>query len=125
VPERQQLDTLRRERKTLRDALASAEDKVQQAERAKANKSTEVADLEEREKAVSLLELPLLATVVIGAMYGMIADGQMSEKVKSIDDERDGIKASIDAAQAERSRIKSVGALQFGLSQESGADLAV
>ena len=42
----------RREQKTLRDALASAKDRAQQAERAKDNKSTEVAELEEREKSV-------------------------------------------------------------------------
>jgi structural maintenance of chromosome 1 len=53
VAERQQLETLRREQKTLRDALASAEDKVQQAERQKENKAVEAANLEEREKTVS------------------------------------------------------------------------
>lgn len=54
VPERQQLSTLRRQQKSERDALASVEDKVQQAERQKAKLSGEVNSLAEREQNVSI-----------------------------------------------------------------------
>lgn len=53
--ERQQLETLRREQKTLRDALASAEDKIQQAERQKAKLSSEIDQLGERDQVVCTL----------------------------------------------------------------------
>jgi structural maintenance of chromosome 1 len=98
VAERQQLETSRREQKTLRDALASAEDRVQQAERARDNKSTEVADLEEREKTVRFRVKDLDS--------GRKLTVQMSDKVKSINRERDEIKAQLEAAQSERSRIR-------------------
>ncbi|WVR05191.1 hypothetical protein IAU60_002203 [Kwoniella sp. DSM 27419] len=80
VPERQQLEALRREQKTLRDALASAEDKIQQAERQQAKLTGEIDTLAEREET-------------------------MSERVGQINEERDRIKAQLEHAQSERSRI--------------------
>lgn len=51
--ERQQADTLRRDRKTQRDALASIEDKIQQASSRKARLQAELEDLEQRNRIVS------------------------------------------------------------------------
>jgi structural maintenance of chromosome 1 len=53
VVERQQADTLRRDRKTQRDALASIEDKIQQASSRKARLQAELEDLEQRNRIVS------------------------------------------------------------------------
>jgi chromosome segregation ATPase len=53
VPERQQLETLRREKKTLTDALASVQDKIQQAETKQAQLQSEIDRLSEREEEVS------------------------------------------------------------------------
>lgn len=83
VSERQQLETLRRERKTLRDALASIEDKMQQAEIQKTKLEGEVDRLAERE-------------------------GTMSAKVAEMTSERERIKMQLDLAQQERQRIKWV-----------------
>ncbi|WVF72212.1 hypothetical protein IAT40_007024 [Kwoniella sp. CBS 6097] len=80
VQERQQLESLKREQKTLRDALASVEDRLQQAERQKTKLSGEVDTLAERE-------------------------GTMSGKLGEIDQERESIKARLDHAQSERNRI--------------------
>ncbi|KAK4689768.1 structural maintenance of chromosome 1, partial [Tremellales sp. Uapishka_1] len=80
VQERQQLVTLRREQKTLRDGLASVEDKLQQAERQESKLSGEVEILRGREEA-------------------------MATKVKDMNEERERIKGKLDQAQAERVRI--------------------
>lgn len=53
VQERQQLETLRREQKNLRDALASVEDQIQQARRQREKLTGEVDNLAEREETVS------------------------------------------------------------------------
>lgn len=53
VQERQQLETLRREQKNLRDALASVEDQMQQAQRQREKLAGEVDSLGEREETVS------------------------------------------------------------------------
>lgn len=53
VQERQQLETLRREEKNLRDALASVEDQIQQARRRREKLTGEVGNLAEREENVS------------------------------------------------------------------------
>ncbi|KAK8869753.1 hypothetical protein IAR55_000321 [Kwoniella newhampshirensis] len=50
VRERQQLESLRREQKTLRDALASVEDKIQQARRQRDKLTGEIDSLAEREE---------------------------------------------------------------------------
>ncbi|KIR26910.1 cohesin complex subunit psm1 [Cryptococcus deuterogattii LA55] len=50
VQERQQLETLRREQKNLRDALASVEDQMQQAQRQREKLAGEVDGLGEREE---------------------------------------------------------------------------
>ncbi|KIR96867.1 cohesin complex subunit psm1 [Cryptococcus deuterogattii 2001/935-1] len=50
VQERQQLETLRREQKNLRDALASVEDQMQQAQRQREKLAGEVDSLGEREE---------------------------------------------------------------------------
>lgn len=80
VTERQQLASLRREQKVLRDALVSIDDRLQQAERKRAKLSQDVEGLADREETVSA-------------------------KVKELDDERQRIKAQIDHAQEERTRI--------------------
>jgi structural maintenance of chromosome 1 len=53
VTERQQLETLRREKKTLTDALASVQDKIQQAETKQTQLRSEIERLAEREEEVS------------------------------------------------------------------------
>lgn len=58
VSERQQLEGLRREQRSLQDALASAEDKVQQAERQRAKLSNEIDQLAERDETVSIFLVP-------------------------------------------------------------------
>ena len=78
--ERQQLETLRREQKSLRDAIASIDDRLTQAERKRSKLKDELDTLSERE-------------------------GTMSDKVKSLEAEKKRIKAQIDNAQAERERI--------------------
>lgn len=80
VSERQQLETLRREQKALRDALASIDDRVQHAERKRAKLNQDVENLADREDT-------------------------MSSRVKDMEDERQRIKAQIDHAQEERTRI--------------------
>jgi structural maintenance of chromosome 1 len=54
VTERQQLETLRREKKTLTDALASVQDKIQQASSKQTQLRSEIERLSEREEEVSL-----------------------------------------------------------------------
>jgi structural maintenance of chromosome 1 len=54
VTERQQLETLRREKKTLTDALASVQDKIQQAETKQTQLRSEIERLAEREEEVGL-----------------------------------------------------------------------
>ncbi|KAL0250387.1 hypothetical protein I308_102560 [Cryptococcus tetragattii IND107] len=76
VQERQQLETLRREQKNLRDALASVEDQMQQAQRQREKLAGEVDSLGERE-----------------------------ETMNEMNDERERIKGQLDHAQAERRRI--------------------
>ncbi|WVQ89045.1 hypothetical protein IAS59_002792 [Cryptococcus gattii] len=76
VQERQQLETLRREQKNLRDALASVEDQMQQAHRQREKLAGEVDSLGERE-----------------------------ETMNEMNDERERIKGQLDHAQAERRRI--------------------
>jgi len=93
VPERQQLEILRREQKTQRDALASIEDKIQQAERQNTKLSSEIDRLAERDETVSTA--------------GTIAlTPQMDTKVQELNEERERIKSQLDQAAAERSRIK-------------------
>lgn len=53
VAERQQVETLRRELKTAKDALAAIDDKVQQVERRKAKLISEIELLAERDEEVS------------------------------------------------------------------------
>ena len=53
VTERQQLETLRREKKTLTDALASVQDKIQQASSKQTQLRSEIERLSEREEEVS------------------------------------------------------------------------
>lgn len=52
VDERQKVETLRREQKTLRDALVSVEDKLQQAERQKAKLTGEIDRLSDIDEEV-------------------------------------------------------------------------
>jgi len=93
VPERQQLEILRREQKTQRDALASIEDKIQQAERQNTKLSSEIDRLAERDETVSTA--------------GTIAlTPQMDTKVQELNEDRERIKSQLDQAAAERSRIK-------------------
>ncbi len=93
MPERQQLEILRREQKTQRDALASIEDKIQQAERQNTKLSSEIDRLAERDETVSTA--------------GTIAlTPQMDTKVQELNEERERIKSQLDQAAAERSRIK-------------------
>lgn len=80
VSERQQLESLRREQKVLRDALVSIDDRLQQAESKRSKLSQDVEGLADRDEA-------------------------MSAKVKDMDGERQRIKAQIDHAQEERTRI--------------------
>ncbi|EIW69438.1 hypothetical protein TREMEDRAFT_62305 [Tremella mesenterica DSM 1558] len=80
VSERQQLESLHREQKNLRDALASAEDKIQQAERRKTKLTEEVNSLSSREVS-------------------------MSDKLAELNDERERLKAQLEHAQAERERV--------------------
>ncbi|OWZ56956.1 cohesin complex subunit psm1 [Cryptococcus neoformans 125.91] len=80
VQERQQLETLRREQKNLRDALASVEDQIQQARRQREKLTGEVDNLAEREET-------------------------MTAKTNKMNDERERIKGQLDHAQAERRRI--------------------
>lgn len=53
VDERQKVEALRREQKTLRDALVSVEDKLQQAERQKAKLTGEIDRLSDLDEDVS------------------------------------------------------------------------
>lgn len=53
VDERQQLEALRREQKSLVSALASMDDQLQQAERKRSRLNTDVETLAEREETVS------------------------------------------------------------------------
>ena len=53
MTERQQLETLRREKKTLTDALASVQDKIQQASTKQTQLRGEIERLSEREEEVS------------------------------------------------------------------------
>ncbi len=93
MPERQQLEILRREQKTQRDALASIEDKIQQAERQNTKLSSEIDRLAERDETVSTA--------------GTIAlTPQMDTKVQELNEDRERIKSQLDQAAAERSRIK-------------------
>lgn len=62
VQERQQLETLRREQKNLRDALASVEDQMQQAQRQREKLAGEVDGLGEREETVSHRLFPACLT---------------------------------------------------------------
>ena len=55
VAERQQLETLRREKKTLTDALASVQDKIQQAETKRAKLQGEIDQLADRDEEVSCI----------------------------------------------------------------------
>nr|XP_019042266.1 cohesin complex subunit psm1 [Kwoniella bestiolae CBS 10118]OCF21196.1 cohesin complex subunit psm1 [Kwoniella bestiolae CBS 10118] len=80
VAERQQLETLRRQQKTLRDGLLSVEDRVQQAQRLRTKLTSEVDALVDREET-------------------------MSERVDEMKNERETIKGKLDHAQAERQRI--------------------
>ena len=60
MAERQQLETLRRDKKTLTDALASVQDKIEQAETKRAKLQGEIDRLADREEEVSLpRHLPL------------------------------------------------------------------
>ena len=93
MPERQQLETLRREQKTQRDALASIEDKIQQADRQKAKLSSEIDRLAERDETVSFQETSELMQ-------------QMNSKAKEMNEERERVKAQLDQAAAERTRIQ-------------------
>jgi len=95
VTERQQLETLRREKKTLTDALASVQDKIQQASSKQTQLRSEIERLSEREEEVSSYNV---------SKY--IADGQTSEKVTSLSTQADEIKTEIDRAQEERIRIR-------------------
>ncbi|WVW83042.1 hypothetical protein I302_105059 [Kwoniella bestiolae CBS 10118] len=56
VAERQQLETLRRQQKTLRDGLLSVEDRVQQAQRLRTKLTSEVDALVDREETVKINE---------------------------------------------------------------------
>ncbi|WWC61082.1 uncharacterized protein I303_103660 [Kwoniella dejecticola CBS 10117] len=80
VDERQQLETLRRQQKTLRDGLSSVEDRIQQARIQQNKLNAELGSLTDRE-------------------------GTMSAKVKELQKEREAIKGQLDHAQAERQRI--------------------
>ncbi|ORY27190.1 hypothetical protein BCR39DRAFT_538898 [Naematelia encephala] len=80
VSERQQVETLRRQQKTEGDAVAAVEDRLQQAERQKAKLASETTNLEEREEA-------------------------RSARVEEMNDEKESIKAQLDRAAAERTRI--------------------
>jgi structural maintenance of chromosome 1 len=95
VTERQQLETLRREKKTLTDALASVQDKIQQASSKQTQLRSEIERLSEREEEVSSCNV---------SKY--IADEQTSEKVTSLSTQADEIKTEIDRAQEERIRIR-------------------
>ncbi|WWD15974.1 hypothetical protein CI109_100398 [Kwoniella shandongensis] len=53
VRERQQLESLRREQKTLRDARASVEDKIQQAQRQRDKLTGEIDNLAERDETMT------------------------------------------------------------------------
>ncbi|WRT67180.1 uncharacterized protein IL334_004146 [Kwoniella shivajii] len=53
VQERQQLETLRRQQKTLQDGLSSYEDRIQQAQRQRIKVSGEIDTLAEREEALT------------------------------------------------------------------------
>lgn len=52
VTERQQLETLRRDQKGLRDALSSMDDRLQQAERKRDKLNSEIEVLAERDETV-------------------------------------------------------------------------
>ncbi|WWC69419.1 uncharacterized protein I206_103358 [Kwoniella pini CBS 10737] len=80
VNERQQLETLRRQQKTLRDSLSSIEDRIQQAQRQQNKLTAEVDTLTDRE-------------------------GTISRKVEDMSEERERNKGQLDHAQAERQRI--------------------
>ncbi|KLT43612.1 RecF/RecN/SMC protein [Cutaneotrichosporon oleaginosum] len=80
VDERQQLEALRREQKSLVSALASMDDQVQQAERKRSRLTTDVEALAEREET-------------------------MAEKVAEMEGEAKRIKSQLDQAQAERNSI--------------------
>ncbi|OCF71781.1 cohesin complex subunit psm1 [Kwoniella mangroviensis CBS 8886] len=80
VPERQQLETLRRQQKTLQDGLSSVEDRLQQAQRLRNKLTSEIDSLTDRE-------------------------GTMSEKVEEMNEERERIQGQLDHAQSERQRI--------------------
>ena len=54
IPERQQLEVLRREDKTRRDAFSRAQDKLRQAEQQRATLTDERVRLNERKASVSL-----------------------------------------------------------------------
>ena len=74
-------------------ALASLEDKIQEAERQKARLSSETDRLAERDENVGLPHMLQLTK-------------QMDRKLQEINDERESVKAALDQAQAERSRIR-------------------
>ncbi|ODN84648.1 hypothetical protein L202_00553 [Cryptococcus amylolentus CBS 6039] len=80
VQERQQLETLRREQKTLRDSLASVEDKMQQARRQTEKLTEETNALEEREEIAST-------------------------KIREMEAEQEAISGQLSHAQSERERI--------------------
>lgn len=78
MTERQQVETLRRNRKTQQDALASIDDKIQQAELQKARLEAEMERL---------------------------STDDLDQQYKDLSNERERIKAQLDQAQAERERI--------------------
>jgi structural maintenance of chromosome 1 len=79
---RQQLDALRREQKSLRDTIASFDDRLLQAERRRTKLDSEISDLQDREESVST-------------------------RVKSLEKERKRIKSEIDHIAAERVSIST------------------
>ena len=88
VSDRQQIETLRREQKTQHDALASVEDKIQQAERQESKLLGEMERLAERDATVSAK-----------------AERKTNSRSQFLIDERERIKSQLDLAAAERSRI--------------------
>ncbi|GMK58711.1 hypothetical protein CspeluHIS016_0601530 [Cutaneotrichosporon spelunceum] len=80
VDERQQLEALRREQKSLVSSLASMDDQLQQAERQRSRMTTDVEALAEREETIAA-------------------------KVAEMEGEAKRIKSQLDQAQAERNSI--------------------
>lgn len=99
VPERQQLETLRREKKTLTDALASVQDKIQQAETKRAKLQGEIDQLADRDEEVSCLALPCIFRM-------SRADSlQNNERVERLSSDRETVKNELERNQEERVRI--------------------